>query len=752
MFLAEGLGDIWARIKKITKNAKISLKKFGKKVFAFYSKGPKREQGVIDPSSGKIAIKWIKKSKKHACVMINPKVYRGKKNVKTNESTFLYYDQYIRYLNEIMSPDEAVADAEKEIGTLGKAIQDVEDPSDRDMFRTGTAEPASVDFSDLDEILENVAYGLKYRKKYTEDVPSILLMGPPGGGKTSVVKQFAKRRKMNMKIMEIASLYKEMLGGFPVIEQVLKDGIDPSTLSPEERKSLSDELKQSVVKVKQADLLPPSGDTKPWILFLDEFNRDSEKMAAAMNLILTGNIGDAYYLPLKTIVIAAGNLGKDIDGVDVAQFDSATWDRFNKKVQLNYDRSASVKHAEKENTLDDDGEEDFTPPNVKKSDADTIDNDGEKGIDYFTKRAKGIKVSDKMVSSLYNYNFRKTKETGNNSWQVDLAQFNPEADAKLTPRTFNKIDKDLKIKAVKDWDEDNLVGTHDKKWYEERYEAKGFKSPVTYYLHVNQWKEPFLPKHLTQSLGPTGGALAQDMLAAHAESKKELDLSPQDIVFNWTAIRNKNGNKEKANNYIGQVNLEGANSIVSLKSMASLKKAVDSKKPGKKLLADFDNDYAMYVATNIHNYYKASGQDDGNVEEVTAFLDQLAQSDAYQSFLKEDDKSKFEKIPVVAIISNLLDASSIFQEAWENIADNISADEDVKDKANSFAAKNMFINGTAVPEWFAKSTPDKLRKKAIATSSMLYSGAKLKKDKPKSKRKMTDESLNESLRNIFKKV
>lgn len=642
----------WAR--RVVKGGKFFVKQIGRKFFMMFKRG--REYGVLDTGSKKVAAKWTKSKKtyNHQAFFINEKVYRGRQNVAA-ESTFV--DQLGAELLIERTPEEIQKQASAGLSGMRGTIGDIEDPGDEDLEpMTGEgAQTGRVDFDELYEIMSEVAYDLRFRRSYSDDIPSMLLMGPPGAGKTSVMKKFARDYGMKLKILEISSLYKEVIGGFPTLEKTLRQGVDPEKLSSEEQGYLRDELYNTTVKITQSDILPPSEDGGKWLLFLDEFNRDEQKMGAAMNLILTGNIGTTYKLPLKTVVVASGNLGKDLDGVDVATIDSAVWDRFNRKLKLDYDWLGWAKYADYEN-------DEFT------------DDEG-----------NTVKMGPK-VAAINAFVLKKTQEEGTDNWTIDLSQFDPDAEGRLTPRTLSKIDRQVKVAAMQDWDEDTLVGQHDKKFYQDKYKKKGFSSPQAYYLHVNQWNKQYLPKILTDVIGPKGGSVAMDTLQSYQTAKRELtEVSPEDAVLNWTTLRKQGTQISKT--VRSSFMSSAADFLEQYGTVSKLKNAVEEKEPNEEFLKQVKGNIPMYVAANIANFFLDTNT---GPEDIAAFItENLAQTDGWKKWQKADDEKDKEKVDklrknnaVVAVTLALLSISKDFKDAWA-LAMDAKEEEETKEVEES---------------------------------------------------------------------
>ncbi len=115
------------------------------------------------------------------------------------------------------------------------------------------------------------------------DSQGIFLWGPPGIGKSALVKQLAQERGLELVDLRLPLLDPVDLRGLPMVD----------------------------IEQKQAIWLPPDflpkTNSPPGILFLDEINAASPAIqASAYQLILDRRVG-TYHLPPKWIVIAAGN-------------------------------------------------------------------------------------------------------------------------------------------------------------------------------------------------------------------------------------------------------------------------------------------------------------------------------------------------------------------------------------------------------------------------------------------------------------
>lgn len=111
----------------------------------------------------------------------------------------------------------------------------------------------------------------------------IFLWGPPGIGKSALVKQLAEEKKCNLVDLRLPLMDPVDLRGLPMISKEKQQAV---WLPP--------------------DFLPDK-NSEPGILFLDEINAASPAIqASAYQLILDRRVG-TYKLPKGWIVIAAGN-------------------------------------------------------------------------------------------------------------------------------------------------------------------------------------------------------------------------------------------------------------------------------------------------------------------------------------------------------------------------------------------------------------------------------------------------------------
>ncbi len=115
----------------------------------------------------------------------------------------------------------------------------------------------------------------------------VFLWGPPGIGKSSLVKQVAKERKMELVDLRLPLMDPVDLRGLPMIDS-----------------------ENGKARWLPPDFLPDAG-ADPGIIFLDEINAAPPSVqASAYQLVLDRKLGN-YKLPEGWIVIAAGNRTSD---------------------------------------------------------------------------------------------------------------------------------------------------------------------------------------------------------------------------------------------------------------------------------------------------------------------------------------------------------------------------------------------------------------------------------------------------------
>lgn len=164
--------------------------------------------------------------------------------------------------------------------------------------------PFSLSPDDLSEYLLNVAV-----------VSPVFIWGPPGIGKSSLVRHFSEQIGMECVSLLGSQLASEDLVGVPKI-----DG-DVSRFCPPEM----------IVR------------SEPYVLFLDELNASSVDVQKAFySIVLEQRVG-GYHLPKGSVIIGAGNRVED--GAIVKPMPSALINRFS-HVQLEPNAAQWLKWAE----------------------------------------------------------------------------------------------------------------------------------------------------------------------------------------------------------------------------------------------------------------------------------------------------------------------------------------------------------------------------------------------------------------------
>ena len=102
-------------------------------------------------------------------------------------------------------------------------------------------------------------------------IPSILLMGPPGIGKTQVMEQVAKECKVALVSYTITHHTRQSAVGLPFIEKKMYDGKEYSVT----------EYTMSEIIASVYDKMEETG-LREGILFIDEINCVSETLAPTM--------------------------------------------------------------------------------------------------------------------------------------------------------------------------------------------------------------------------------------------------------------------------------------------------------------------------------------------------------------------------------------------------------------------------------------------------------------------------------------
>jgi MoxR-like ATPase len=137
--------------------------------------------------------------------------------------------------------------------------------------------------------------------------PALMIYGVPGIGKSTIVRDFANRKHYELRIKHLSRM-------------------DPTDWSGIPNQNPNDEY----TSFKPLALFkPPKEGYKKIVIFFDELNTAlPQVLNSALDVILEkrGDIethGEKAQLPQETIIVAAGNLGPELDGTVVEEFSSA---------------------------------------------------------------------------------------------------------------------------------------------------------------------------------------------------------------------------------------------------------------------------------------------------------------------------------------------------------------------------------------------------------------------------------------------
>jgi hypothetical protein len=345
---------------------------------------------VFIPNDGKKSIKVVFDTKFEENSSKSNQLTRSvNESLKYNSKNYIKEDLDAPVTDDAYDIDKQKANAFKELDVVTNKFDDVgfnaeNEPMDPALDRYLSS--CELSTGTLATIVQELYNGLELRLSQDESIQSLLLLGRPGVGKTALINAL-RGKDIKIHIVEIATVIKELLAGVPVPQQKYEtfenfnalpedvkakiaqnaakvrsmgkekitantydiEAVDPAVAGTIDSSDLIQgengtfTRKTIQVSMVAADMFPLE-DGKNHIFFFDEFNRDKEKMGAAMNLMLSGSIGNQYKLPRKTFVVASGNLGTGIDGVNVQQLDSATFDRFSIKGALGTDFGRSGKY------------------------------------------------------------------------------------------------------------------------------------------------------------------------------------------------------------------------------------------------------------------------------------------------------------------------------------------------------------------------------------------------------------------------
>ncbi|MGC4018620.1 MAG: AAA family ATPase [Muricomes sp.] len=153
----------------------------------------------------------------------------------------------------------------------------------------------------------------------------ILLMGPPGIGKTQIMEQVAKECGIGLVAYTITHHTRQSAVGLPFIKEKVYDGKSFSVTEY----TMSEIIASVYEKMEQTKI-------KEGILFIDEINCVSETLAPTMLQFLQGKTFGNQRVPEGWIIVAAGNPPEY--NKSVREFDVVTLDRMKKiDIEENFD-------------------------------------------------------------------------------------------------------------------------------------------------------------------------------------------------------------------------------------------------------------------------------------------------------------------------------------------------------------------------------------------------------------------------------
>ena len=159
----------------------------------------------------------------------------------------------------------------------------------------------------------------------------VLLMGPPGIGKTAVMEQIAQELGVGLVSYSMSHHTRQSALGLPFITTKVYGGKEYSV----------SEYTMSEIIASVYDMIAETG-VEEGILFLDEINCVSETLAPAMLQFLQYKTFGKHTVPQGWIVVTAGNPPEYNNSV--RELDIVTWDRL-KRVDVEPDYAAWKEYA-----------------------------------------------------------------------------------------------------------------------------------------------------------------------------------------------------------------------------------------------------------------------------------------------------------------------------------------------------------------------------------------------------------------------
>lgn len=136
-----------------------------------------------------------------------------------------------------------------------------------------------------------------------DNPPALMVYGPPGVGKTTILKQFAEEKKYELRVLHLSRMDPSDWSGIPRQNRNYTEFLPISLFKPARKRG------KKPVKI---------------VVFFDELNTATPQVLnAALDVLLEKRSDHANAkLPDNTIIVAAGNLGEE-DGTYVEHLSSA---------------------------------------------------------------------------------------------------------------------------------------------------------------------------------------------------------------------------------------------------------------------------------------------------------------------------------------------------------------------------------------------------------------------------------------------